>query len=92
MTAKWVSCIFLIAGLVLATGCRTPVPNLKPDKVPEQLVSPPADQARYDQSGYPKQAFDPPEDPSKLALDAKGAATPGRSSAGGGGMGGLPGR
>ena len=91
MTAKWVSCTLLIACLALATGCRTPTPNLKPEKTPEKLVEPPQGVARYEQTGYPKQAFDPPEDPSRLAIDAKGMAMP-RAGAGGAAMGGMSGR
>jgi hypothetical protein len=80
MTAKWGSCAVLVVCLALMFGCRTPQPNLKPDKVKEQLIEPPPD-ARYDSSAYPKQAFDKAVDPGKAALDAKN--TPGMASKGG---------
>jgi hypothetical protein len=90
MTAKWGSCIFLAVLLALMAGCRTPQPNLKPDKTPEKLVAPPEGEARYETPGYPKQAFDAPTDPTKQTIDAKNAGSGRNMSAGG--MGGLPGR
>jgi hypothetical protein len=93
MTAKWESCIILVLVLAFMAGCRTPQPVLKPDKTPEQLVSPPVG-ARYDTPAYPKQAFDKVEDPAMRAIDAKNGMIPPRGSMvpGVGGMGGLPGR
>jgi hypothetical protein len=89
MTAKWGSCLFLAVFVALTAGCRTPQPNLKPDKVPETLVAPP-DDAKYDTPGMPKQAFDAPTDPTKQAMDPKTMGS-GRGATSGG-MGGLPGR
>jgi hypothetical protein len=93
MTAKWGSCIILATCLAVMVGCRTPQPVLKPDKEPEQLVSPPPG-SRYDTPAYPKQAFDKPEDPGMRAMDAKNGMMPTRGSMlpGAGTMGGLPGR
>lgn len=88
MAAKWKGCIFLASLLAVMAGCRSPQPNLKPDKSPEQFVSPPQE-PRYDSSGYPKQAMDPLTDPAKEALDAKnapGAPSRGMMSSGAGGM------
>jgi hypothetical protein len=90
MTAKWGSCIFLAVFLALSAGCRTPQPNLKPDKAPENLIPPPPDQ-KYDTPGYPKAAFDAPTDPSKQAMDPKTMGS-GRNSMSAGAPGGLPGR
>jgi hypothetical protein len=90
MTAKWGSCLFLMVFLALSAGCRTPQPNLKPEKTPETLVAPPED-PKYDSPGYPKQAFDAPQDPTKNAMDPKTMGS-GRSSMSGGAPGGLPGR
>ena len=77
MTAKWGSCAVLVVCLALMFGCRTTQPVLKPDKTPETLVEPPQE-ARYDSSAYPKQAFDKLADPGKALLDAKN--TPGAPS------------
>ena len=89
MTAKWGSCAVLVVCLTLMLGCRTPQPNLKPEKAPEKLVEPPQE-ARYDSSAYPKLAFDTEVDPGRAALDNKN--TPGGPGKGGmtpsGGMGG----
>ena len=91
MAAKWVSCIFLAGCLAILAGCRTSQPNLKPAKTPEKLVEPPQGEARYETTGYPKQAFDAPIDPAKQAMDSKGlAGLPMRGSSPG--MGGSPGR
>jgi hypothetical protein len=90
MTAKWGRCIILAICLAFMAGCKTPQPVLKPDKTPEQLVSPPPG-ARYDTPAYPKQAFDKVEDPGTRAMDAKNGMMPTRGSMVPG-MGGLPGR
>jgi hypothetical protein len=74
MTAKWGCCAILVVCFALMIGCRTPQPNLKPEKEPEKLVAPPPD-GKYDSSNYPAQAFDKPVDPGKALLDAKN--TPG---------------
>ena len=79
MTAKWGSCAILVVCFALMLGCRTPQPNLKPEKAPEKLVEPPQE-AKYDSSAYPKEAFDKVVDPGKALLDAKN--TPGMPSRG----------
>lgn len=83
MTAKLGICVLLVALLALSTGCRTPQPNLKPEKTVEQLVAPPP--GTYMRSTLPKQAFSPPEDPGRFALDPKSpGAMPTRGSMSGG--------
>jgi hypothetical protein len=92
MTIKWGSCACLAGWLALLAGCRTPQPNLKPEKTPEVLTTP-TNEARYDSPGYPKQAFDT-RDPTKIySLDDKGsAATTAMDQAPGSrGMGGMSG-
>ncbi len=42
--------------LLLAFGCRTPRPNLKPPTQAEVLSTPPAER-RFNSSDYPKEAF-----------------------------------
>jgi hypothetical protein len=74
MAANWGSCAILVICFALMFGCRTPQPNLKPEKEPERFVVPPQE-ARYDSSTYPQQAFDKPVDPGKALLDQKN--TPG---------------
>lgn len=74
MSAKWGACAILALCLALSAGCRTPQPNLKPEKTPEKLVDPPQE-ARFDSPGYPKQAWDKPVDPFRSAFEAK--TTPG---------------
>jgi hypothetical protein len=80
MTGNWGSCLVLAGCLAILAGCRTPQPNLKPAKVPEQLTEPSND-PRYQTGDYPKQAFAPLEDPMKKTSFDKGL------QAGGGGMG-----
>jgi hypothetical protein len=63
MTVKRGWLIVSVYLVVLAAGCRTPQPNLKPADQPEVLSIPPAD-ARYNTSSYPRQAF-ATDDPSK---------------------------
>jgi hypothetical protein len=77
---KWGISAILVVCFAFMFGCRTPQPNLKPDKEAEKFVTPPQD-ARYDSPAYPKEAFDRPVDPGKAALDAKN--TPGMSQRGG---------
>ena len=87
MTAKWGSCAVLAICLVLLIGCRTPQPVVKPPPPPERFVAPP-NETRYESTGYPKAAFDPPVDPVKRAQDQKiNPANMGR----GGGTGMMPG-
>ena len=92
MIGKWGICIFLIGLLVLAVGCRSTQPTLKPPEEPQRLVLPPSE-ARYNSSEYPKQALSTPEDPTKrLTFDPKGAGGMGRNSMMPGGMGGRGGQ
>lgn len=89
MIAKWGICVLLVVLLGLSTGCRTPQPNLKPEKTAERLVGPP--EGTYLASTLPKQAFTTPSDPAAAALDAKSGAnmmpTRGSMMPGSGGMG-----
>jgi hypothetical protein len=55
MGATWVK-IAGIGVIVLAFGCRTPQPNLKPPKTAEVLSTPPSEK-RFDTPVYPKEAF-----------------------------------
>ena len=87
MFASWGKYLGLIGYLALLAGCRTPQPNLKPDRPPEQLTLP-TNEARYDTSEYPKAAFDK-LDPKGSSLDrAGGGGGPGKGGMGGGGMNG----
>jgi hypothetical protein len=52
---------FGMALLLLALGCRTPKPNLKPDPKPEVCTNPPAEN-RFDNPVYPKEAFNSRDD------------------------------
>jgi hypothetical protein len=55
MAATWAR----IAGmglLLLAVGCKTPQPDLRPPKMAEALNAPPAER-RFDVASYPKEAF-----------------------------------
>ena len=55
MRATWVK----IAGMgmmLLAFGCRTSKPDLKPPTTAEALNAPPAER-RFDTASYPKEAF-----------------------------------
>jgi hypothetical protein len=42
--------------LLIALGCRSTAPNLKPAKMPEVASAPP-NEPRYNSPGYPKEAF-----------------------------------
>ncbi len=79
--------------LFLAVGCRTAQPNLKPDKQPEVLNTPPQE-ARFNTSTYPKMAFEDSSPKNNPALNKDGVM-PTRGSMGGmpgaGGGGGAPG-
>jgi hypothetical protein len=57
MIRTWACVGWLTALLALtALGCRTQPPNTKPPPSPEVLTSPPQE-ARFNTSVYPKQAF-----------------------------------
>ena len=92
MTAKWGMCAIVAVCLALPIGCRTAQPVLKPDKMPEKLVEPPQE-ARYESSGYPKQAYDKAVDPVRNPFESKTPGvmpTRGSSIGGMNGMGGAP--
>ncbi len=87
MTGKWGKCVCLAGCLALLVGCRTPQPNLKPEKSPEVLTIPPND-ARYETSEYPKMAFDKADPTKVMSLDkAPGMGGPGGRGPGGSMMG-----
>jgi hypothetical protein len=92
MSSKWGGCLVVIGLLALLAGCRSTTPDLKPAKEPEKLQLP-SDEARFNSSDYPKQAF--ARDKSKQydiddklpdSLTNPGGA--GSKGIGGGGMGG----
>jgi hypothetical protein len=61
----WLTRFGILLGL-LAAGCRTPQPDLKPAKQPEVFNTPP--NSVVSNNSYPKQAFN--DDPAKkLGLD-----------------------
>ena len=53
--ARSVGMALLLA--VVAIGCRTAQPDLKPAPQPEVLTIPPPSEARFGKSEYPAQAF-----------------------------------
>ena len=86
MAGNWGKIGVMSLLLAFAIGCRTPQPNLKPVKEAEGL-NPPPSEARYNQPGYPKEAFKT-EDPTKARFDPSGNVIPARGGmAGPGGMG-----
>jgi hypothetical protein len=54
--------------MVLALGCRTPKPELKPPTTAEALSTPPTER-RYDTPAYPKEAFNNRDPIKKLNPD-----------------------
>ncbi|MBI1830921.1 MAG: hypothetical protein HYR84_05655 [Planctomycetes bacterium] len=90
MTEKWGMCAILMLCLLLAVGCRSRHPELKPEKTPEQLVEPPQE-GRYESSAYPKAAYDKLVDPMRNAWNDRNAAgvMPTRGGMGAAGMGGM---
>ncbi len=54
--------------LVIAFGCRTPKPDLKPGTTAEALNTPPSER-RFDTSDYPKEAFNNRDAIKKLDMD-----------------------
>ena len=77
MIVKWGSCAILAICLAMTVGCRTPTPNLKPEKAAEVYTVPPAG-GHYDTAGYPKQAFDKMDDPGLKMMDTKNGVMPQR--------------
>jgi hypothetical protein len=91
MTGKWGSCLCLIGIFALFAGCKTPPPVLKPEKTPEVLTEP-ANEARYDTSEYPKQAFNSnSNDPTKVTSLDKALSNKQNGMPGAGGFGGMNG-
>jgi len=78
MHATWVK----IAGmglLLLAFGCRTPKPNLKPPVTADVISTPPSEK-RFDTPVYPKEAFNNRDELKKLndqqdIMPVRGAGT-----------------
>ena len=93
MIAKWGSCAILALCLATMMGCRTPVPNLKPETAKEEFVSPPSG-GHYDTAGYPKQAFENMLDPALKLMESKNGVMPqrGGNSLPAGAMGNMNGR
>lgn len=78
------------AMMLLALGCRTPQPNLKPP--PErEVMNPPPSETRFNTASYPKEAMKQ-DDPIKLKAASANAPGGGMPGAGGGGMPGMGGR
>jgi hypothetical protein len=73
--------------MLLALGCRTPKPNLKPPTAEEALNTPPSEK-RFDTPVYPKAAFDNRDNTKKLNSDQDIVPMrgPGMSGMGGGGL------
>ena len=57
-----------MAIVLLAIGCRTPKPNLKPPTTAEAL-NPPPSEARFDTPTYPKEAFNTRDSTRKIDND-----------------------
>jgi hypothetical protein len=68
MPATWVKIAGTLILLVLAFGCRTPKPDLKPPMTAEALNTPPSEK-RFDSSDYPKEAFNNRDAIRKLDMD-----------------------
>ena len=88
MIRSWARMAWLTAVLGLtALGCRTPPPNVKPTIDPE-VLNPPPQEARFNTSVYPKQAFQQDDLLKKKILDGEAnSIMPARGSSMGPGMG-----
>lgn len=84
MKTKW----WGVGLLVLALGCKSAQPNLKPTiSKQEDLVVPPAEQ-RFQSPSYPKQALNSDDNSRKTFLPQdKGNVVPARGNMMGSGMG-----
>ena len=71
--------------MLLALGCRTPQPNLKPPIAPEALNTPPTEN-RYNTSTYPKEAFNNRDPLKKFNTDQEITPVRGPGMAGTGGV------
>lgn len=92
MDGKWGKLGMLALLLGILAGCRTPPPVVKPEKTPE-VLNPPPQEARFDNPGMPKQAFER-DDPMKRwrdRLNENADVTPARATFGGPGGPGGPG-
>lgn len=88
---QWLGRAGVLGGLlVLALGCRTPQPNLKPPTEREVMNAPPSE-GRFNTPGYPKEAMKM-DDPIKMKATAGGPGAPGMGGGGMPGMGGRTGR
>jgi hypothetical protein len=67
-----------LAMMLLAFGCRTPKPNLKPETKPEVCVTPPSEN-RFNSPVYPKEAFNSRDDGRRIDDSAAMQPTPGKS-------------
>jgi hypothetical protein len=90
MIGKWGSWLFLAGLLVIIIGCRTPLPELKPPKSPEELREPPPER-RYEKPEYPARAFEG-ELKTRAILDKSAGGPAMRGMPGAGGIGGMGGR
>ena len=68
--ARSVGMALLLA--VVAIGCRTAQPDLKPAPQPEVLTIPPPQEARFGKSEYPAQAFRGLQGQHRLPADSLG--------------------
>ena len=90
MRKTWLQ-VVAMGMMLVALGCRTPKPVLKPAPVEEALNIPPSEK-RYDTSVYPKEAFnknDPTrrlEDQTITPVKGPGPTTPGMMPGSGPGM------
>jgi hypothetical protein len=91
MRGKWWTLGWLGAGLLLAAGCKTPAPNLKPPPRPEELVSTPADDSRFSKPvQYPEDTLNQFPNKKKDDSNKNGFGAGGMNGGGmGGGMGGM---
>jgi hypothetical protein len=73
---KWGTGIGLLAALIAVTGCKKE-PYLRPPKPPEQLLTPPVEDARFSQPPeYPKNVLNEDKIRKPTGTD-KDAGTPG---------------
>lgn len=85
MRGRWLTLGWLGTGLLIAAGCKTPQPNLKPPPHPEELTVPPQDDPRFSKPpAYPEDTLN--QFPNKKKQS--GNQGPPRTGFGGSGMGG----
>ena len=88
MDGKWAKCGVLALMLGVVVGCRTAHPNLKPIETPETLNTPPQE-ARFNNPGMPKEAFNRDESKRWRDLNVDNAVMPARGGSFGGPSGGM---